>query len=81
MLACIPMALSGGLAGCQDILDRWGNPGETDNGTPTYGYGGTQTQTSTPTQTSTQTQTSTSDPTDEYGQQTYGEYGYGGVAP
>lgn len=54
-------------------------PTATRTSTPTQ----TQTRTATPiqTQTRTATPTSTSDPADEYGQQNYGEYGYGGVAP
>lgn len=55
---------------------------EDETPTPTYGYGGTPTGTSTPssaaTSTGTSTPTGTAAPADDYGQQAYGQYGYGG---
>jgi len=56
---------------------------ETDTTTQTQGQTPTdtttQTQTQTPTTTDTTTQTQTQTQEDEYGEQLYGEYGYGGV--
>lgn len=55
-----------------------------DGGTPTstHGYGGSPTATQTSGGSGTDTSTATAPlESDDYGQQGYGEYGYGGVAP
>ncbi|WP_435318143.1 hypothetical protein [Haloarchaeobius sp. TZWSO28] len=77
LLRTVPATALAGLAGCASI-EQFAGDGETDGPTTTtYGYGGTSTPTASTTATAVATATSTAE--GDFGEQGYGQYGYGGT--